>query len=217
MRSPRRCGLLVLLALALSAPKSGAQEAPATKHRSLLHVVAYAVGGSIIGAWSGYMTAQVVRSDWQDGPGRSAQRLRFSLAGAGIGLIAGTLIGRRHTDVNPTLPPRPQITPPLTSPITAEDIATSSARSVTELVRQLRPQWLRSRGRSVLRTNADPVEAHGVRVYLNDGLLGGLDALDQVSIDAVTRVEFFDVGPAVLRWGAGNEDGAILLTTRAPP
>jgi hypothetical protein len=44
-------------------------------------------------------------------------------------------------------------------------------------------------------------------------LLGGLDTLDEVSIDAVTGVQFFDAAAAVLRWGAGNEDGAILLST----
>ncbi len=193
-------------------------QAQSTEHRSVLHVVAYAVGGSLIGAWAGYMTAQVARSDWDNAPGRSAQRIRFSLAGAGVGLVAGTLIGRRQSEPGPTLPPAPQTAPPLlTRPITEREIDSSTARSVTELVRQLRPQWLRSRGTDVLRTNADPTYAHGVRVYLNGSLLGGLDVLDQVSIDAVTRVEFFDVGPAVLRWGAGNEDGAILLTTRYAP
>jgi hypothetical protein len=190
-----------------------AQTAP-PGHRSVLHVVAYAAGGSLLGAWAGYMTSQVARSDWEGGAG--AQRLRFSVAGAGIGLVAGILVGNRRGEPAPAFPRGPRSAPPvITQPITAEEIGASSARSVTELLRQLRPQWLRSRGRDVLRLNADPTEAHGVRVYLNGGLLGGLDALDQVSIDAVTSVQFFDTGPAILRWGAGNEDGAILLTTRA--
>lgn len=209
--------LLVFPVLALGAAPLASQDAPAPRHRSVLHVAAYAAGGSLLGAWSGYMTSQVATSDWEDRAGRGAQRVRFSVVGAGLGLLVGALVGRRAEPAL-TLPRGPRSAPPLiTQPITAEEIRASSARSVTELLRLLRPQWLRSRGRDVLRPNADPTEAHGVRVYLNGGLLGGLDALDEVSIDAVTGVQFFDAGPAVLRWGAGNEDGAILLTTSATP
>ena len=136
--------------------------------------------------------------------------------GGGIAIITLAHFRTLYSRVSQAPPFKPQtVAADMSRPITADEINSSSARTVTELVRQLRPQWLRSRGTDVLRPNVDPTEAHGVRVYLNDGLLGGLDALDQVSIDAVTRVEFFDVGPAVLRWGAGNEDGAILLTTRS--
>jgi hypothetical protein len=63
----------------------------------------------------------------------------------------------------------------------------------------------------------DPLAAPGVRVYLNGNLFGGLDALDQVAVDALTGVAFLDGSAAVLRFGTGNEDGAILLSTRPEP
>ena len=69
----------------------------------------------------------------------------------------------------------------------------------------------------VLRVGGNPPAANGVQVYLDGELLGGLSTLDQVSIDLVTGIQFIDPGPAVLRWGAGNEDGAILLTTQEAP
>jgi hypothetical protein len=53
----------------------------------------------------------------------------------------------------------------------------------------------------------------GVRVYVNGELLGGLETVDEVLIHAVTRIEFLDAAAAVLRWGAANDDGQILLTT----
>ena len=181
-------------------------------------MVAYAVGGALVGGWSGYVASQVTWSDWQNGAGRRAQRIRFSVIGAGLGLLAGTFIGSRHTQSSPSLPRWPQAAPPgITRPITADEIRASSARTVTDLVRQLRPQWLRSRGEDMLRPNADRLEAHGRRVYLNGSLLGGLDAIDQISVYALTGVEFYDTTAAVLRWGAGNEDGAILLTTQPTP
>ncbi len=200
--------------LAAAALPASAQTAPQPRHRSLLRVAAHAAGGALIGGWAGYVTSQVAWSDWQDGAGRSAQRIRFSATGAALGLLAGVMIGRGGTQAVPPPAQGPRLAPQITRPITADEIRASSARTVTELLRALRPQWLRSRGVDVLRPNEDPLAAHGVRVYLNGELLGGLEALDQVSIDAVTGVEFFAAAAAILRWGAGNGDGAILFTTR---
>lgn len=140
------------------------------------------------------------------------------MTGAALGLVAGVMVGRRARGAAPVPGERPSVAPlPNTGPITAEEIRTASAPSVTELVRARRPQWLRSRGADVLRPSRDPLASSGVRVYLNGGLLGGLETLDQVSVYAVTRVEFFDAAAAILRWGAGHNDGAILLTTGAAP
>lgn len=219
----RTC-FLVLLLLALGGSHARAQSplplqnptiaAQATKHHSALHVALYTTGGALVGGWAGYVASQVAWSDWRNEPGRREQRLRFSLAGATLGLVGGFLIGHRTPAPDRVIAEAP---PPdaRQDPITEREIRASSARYLSQLVREIRPQWFRSRGRDVIRPNPDPVEAPGVRVYLNGGLLGGLDTLDQVSIDAVTRIEFFESGAAVLRWGAGNEDGAILLTTRA--
>lgn len=207
----RACVLVLPL---LGAVPMWAQTAPQPRHRSVLHVAAHAAGGALLGGWSGYVASQVAWSDWRDGAGRGAQRIRFSVTGATLGLLAGALIGGRGTRAGPAPAQRPQVAPPIiTGPISADEIHASSARTVTELLRQLRPQWLRSRGTDVLRGNADPLAAHGVRVYLNGGLLGGLNTLDQVSTDAITGVQFLDAAAATLRWGAGHPDGAILLTT----
>lgn len=188
--------------------------APPREHHSTLHVVLWAVGGAIVGGWTGYVASQVVRSDWSTADGRSTLRLRFSLAGAGLGFVGGYLAGR-HEPARSPIPAWPP-TELRQRPITEAAIRASAARSVTELLREKRPQWLQERGVDVLRPRSDSLSPPpGRRVYLNGQLLGGLKALDDVSIDAVTRIEFFDAGAAVVRWGAGNEDGAILLLTGA--
>lgn len=207
---------IVLSLLAAGAVPMSAQTAPQPRHRSLLRVAAHAAGGALIGGWAGYVASQVAWSDWQDGAGRGAQRIRFSVTGAALGLLGGVTIGRRGTPAVPP-PQGPRLAPQITRPIAADEIRASSARTVTELLRALRPQWLRSRGADVLRQNSDPLATHGVRVYLNGGLLGGLETLDQVSIYAVTSVEFLDAAAAIFRWGAGHDDGAILLTTGGVP
>jgi hypothetical protein len=201
-----------------------AQEPAPPRHGSLWSVAAHAAGGALLGGWSGYMVAQVAWSDWQHPEGRRAQRVRFSVTGAALGLLAGAMIGR-HAPAGALVPgDRPQVVPMYhTNSITAEEIRASSARTPTELLRALRPQWLRSRGIDVLRVGQDsvlneaPLTARGVRVYLNGGLLGGLDALDQVSVYSITGVQFLEAAAATLRWGAGHDDGAILLTTSAAP
>lgn len=181
-------------------------------HHSALHIALWAVGGAIVGGWTGYVASQVARSDWSNAGGRGALRLRFSLGGAGLGLIGGFLAGH-HAPTRSPIPAWPQ-TDIGQGPITEKDIRASTARSVTELLRDKRPQWLRERGVDVLQPRTDPPSnIRGRRVYVNGQLLGGLRALDDVSIDVVTRIEFLDAGAAVSRWGAGNEDGAILLTT----
>lgn len=181
-------------------------------HHSALHIALWAVGGAIVGGWTGYVASQVARSDWSDASGRGGMRLSFSLTGAGLGLIGGYFAGRHTPTISPT-PARPP-TYLRGGPLTEKEIRVSTARSVTELLREKRPQWLLQRGVDVLHGLNDPLSTNsGRRVYLNGQLLGGLQALDDVSIEVVTRIEFLDAGAAVVRWGPGNEDGAILLTT----
>lgn len=163
----------------------------------------------------GFFASQVVRSDWQNEPGRREMRTRYSVIGAGVGLLAGFVIGH-HSSVKPApglLTPGPAPGPG-DAPITAEQIRASSARSIRELLREVRPRWLRSRGLDVIHESNEVARPRGVQVYLNNGLLGGLDTLDEVSIDTVTEIRFLDAAAATLRWGVGNEDGAILLSTR---
>ena len=225
--------LPILPFLAVGAVQVSAQAPPPPARRSLLLVVAHAAGGALVGSWAGYVTAQVAWSDWRGGAGRSAQRIRFSVTGAALGLLAGTLVGTRGKKDGPAPVRMPRVQrPSAAGPITTDEIRASSARTVTELLRALRPLWLRSRGADVLRPDLPPVgdsptsgavladdprAASGVRVYLNGTLLGGLDALDQVSIHSITGVQFFAAAAATLRWGAGNEDGAIVLSTALAP
>jgi hypothetical protein len=192
------------------ATSSFAPSSPPSAHRSFAHVSLYTVGGAIVGGWAGFVGAQVVWSDWRDDPGRRDQRVRFSVAGAAIGLVAGLVIGTRGPAVVSSMP---AVSGPTRQAISEEEIRSSGARSLWQLLSEMRPQWLRSRGVDVLAPRPDPLKTSGVRVYLNGELLGGLDTLDEVMIDAVTRIEFLDATAAVLRWGAGNDDGAILLTT----
>ena len=87
----RVCRLVVPLLFAATLPLSAPTDSATSsfrRHQSLLHVLGYAAGGMVLGGWGGYMTSQLVRSDWTDTTGRGAERLRFSLGGAAVGLLA---------------------------------------------------------------------------------------------------------------------------------
>lgn len=213
--------LLVPLFLSITLPLS-AQTKPATssfrRHQSLLHVMGYAAGGMVLGAWGGYMTSQIARSDWTDTTGRGVERLRFSLGGAALGLLAGIFLGTRGSRIVLTPPGPPRLPPPANGPITAEQIRRSQARTLSDLLRELRPQWLRAAGTRVLLPNGQETTARGgTRVYLNGVLLGGLETLDRVPIDSVAGIRFMNGQAAALRYGASVEDGVILLTTAPGP
>jgi len=210
LSAPAGAGLLGQAPEGGATPDYASPPPPPAQH-SALHVALYTVGGAIVGGWTGYVGAQVAWSDWRNEPGRGNQRLRFSLAGAAVGMVAGLVIGTRAPAAAAPVPAVPVSS---REAITEPVIRASAARSLTQLLREVRPQWLRARGVDVLTPSRDRLQADGVRVYLNGELLGGLDTLDEVLIDAVTRIEFYDAGAAVLRWGAGNEDGAILVTTQ---
>lgn len=181
---------------------------------SALHVVLFATGGTVVGGWTGFVASQVVWSDWRNEPGRRAIRTRYSIVGAAVGLLAGVLIGSHSkSKPAPRLGPLAPDPASVDAPITAEQIRKSSARTIRELLLEMRPRWLHSRGLDVIRESNEPDQPRGIRVYLNGYLLGGLDAIDGVSIDTVTEIRFFEPAAATVRWGAGNEDGAILLST----
>jgi len=217
----RVCRLLLPLVLTVTLPLSAQTDpapSPYRRHQSLLHVVGYAAGGMVLGAWGGYMASQVARSDWTDTTGRGAERLRFSLGGAALGLLAGVFLGTRGGRIVLAPPGRPRLPLPTNGPITAEQIRSSPARTLSELLRELRPRWVRERGTEILLPNGSELAATGgVQVYLNGTLIGGLQALDKVPIDAVTEIQFMDGQSAALRYGAAAEEGAILLTTAAGP
>ena len=117
-----------------------------------------------------------------------------------------------------THPGSPRLPRPTNGPITAQEIRNSPARTLSQLLHELRPQWVRAEGTQILLPNGAVTAARGgVQVYLNGALIGGLQALDKVSIDAVTGIQFLSGQTAALRYGANAEDGAILLTATVGP
>jgi hypothetical protein len=96
--------------------------------------------------------------------------------------------------------------------LTAEEIEGSRSAGWTawDLIAKLRPEYLRSRGPSSLRSLA-PVTAV---VYVDEMRFGELDALRTMSVDQIARIQYLNASDATTRFGTDHFGGAILITTK---
>lgn len=96
--------------------------------------------------------------------------------------------------------------------LTAEEIQTSRAPGWTahELIAQLRPEYLRSRGVVSLRSTGPATAA----VYLDGLRFGQLESLRTLSATQILRIEYINAADATTRFGTDHVGGAILISTK---
>lgn len=95
-----------------------------------------------------------------------------------------------------------------TNIITAEEITTTSSTNAYDLIRSLRPLWLRGRGqKSIYNTTASyPV------VYVNGVRYGTPETLSGISTANITLVKFLNTNEATILYGLDHASGAIMIT-----
>jgi outer membrane receptor for ferrienterochelin and colicin len=103
--------------------------------------------------------------------------------------------------------------------ITAEEIAAHPARDLYELVRALRPVWMRGNAASITDIRRDPENGQrDIRarlVVMHDGSrMGELEELRRIPIETVGEVRYLDSRDAVARYGGEFSGGAILVNSR---
>lgn len=96
--------------------------------------------------------------------------------------------------------------------LAAEEIATSRVPGWTahDMIAQLRPEYLRSRGVSSIRTREPDVAV----VYLDGMRFGELESLRTLSATQILRIEYINAADATTRFGTDHVAGAILLSTK---
>ncbi len=90
------------------------------------------------------------------------------------------------------------------------ELSRTPGSSAWDLIAQLRPQFLRSRGPASLR-DASPSTAV---VYLDNVLFGDIASLRTISADSIVRIEYVNAADATTRFGSDRSGGAILLLSR---
>jgi hypothetical protein len=94
--------------------------------------------------------------------------------------------------------------------ITQREIEESALLDAFEIVRALRPEFLRTRGTSSFRVT-DPVEA---QVYVDGVRTGNPDTLRRLPRDVLREIRYIDAREATTRYGTGHGAGAILVATK---
>ena len=87
------------------------------------------------------------------------------------------------------------------------------ATNALQIIEQLRPQMLRSRGSSSLTPGATSEDALP-RVYVDDISYGNLNSLSNINSVSIREIRFIKAADATTRWGTGNIGGVILVTTK---
>ena len=124
------------------------------------------------------------------------------------GIIMGMVVGGVLLAVASCLPPQEGRDPSSGDVIDREAVEASNVSgSAYDLVRTLRPEWLRVRGRATL---GYP------RIYVDGLRRSGRpeEALGSISVRLVQRVQYLSTQEATARFGTGHEHGALLVETR---
>ena len=86
----------------------------------------------------------------------------------------------------------------------------SNSSNAMQVIRRLRPAWLRARGSNSF-TSAGAMYAV---VYVdNIRRPGGLSALFNIPVGEIRTMEFISPANATTRWGTGHQSGVILVVT----
>jgi hypothetical protein len=94
------------------------------------------------------------------------------------------------------------------SVITAEMIERHGGNDTFEIVRSIRPRWLRARGQDSLRSPSV------VQVYMDNIRMGGPESLRGVQVTSIREIRWHSATEATQRWGTGHGAGVIQVVTR---
>jgi hypothetical protein len=100
------------------------------------------------------------------------------------------------------------------SVITAEEIARSSGQNAYEVIKELRPRFLQSRGATTpgpgayTRVSLEPV------VYVDERRLSSFNELSQVPVSQIGEIRHYGAAEATAKWGTGHSAGAIQILVK---
>jgi hypothetical protein len=92
--------------------------------------------------------------------------------------------------------------------ISARELSRHESDNAYDLIRKLRPQWLRGRDSKSTRY----LEVSYPVVYINKTRHGEIDSLHHISTQEIKEIKFFQSSAAAIMFGLSNVGGAILIT-----
>jgi hypothetical protein len=93
--------------------------------------------------------------------------------------------------------------------LTYEQIAATNYTDAYQVVSALRSNWMNNRGTDTIL--GSPTQ---VLVYLDDARYGGVEALRNIPVSAISYIRHYDGIAATARWGLDHGAGVIYVSTR---
>lgn len=94
--------------------------------------------------------------------------------------------------------------------ITAEEIAATNVATAGDVIRQLRPNWLQSRGPVSITRGAPELPV----IYVDEVRSSDPEALDRIARQIVFEIRYLNGRDATTLYGMGHGGGAIMVRTR---
>jgi hypothetical protein len=129
--------------------------------------------------------------------------------------MAPVTVRAQMTDTAAASKPKPKPPRPKANLISAEEIATldGTIQTAYGVVQRLRPAMLRVRSGSTSRSDngmtSIDASANEVQVYLDNQKMGGLRALEDITISQILEIKYLSPNDATTLFGTGNTAGAI--------
>jgi hypothetical protein len=92
-----------------------------------------------------------------------------------------------------------------------DELARSNYANLYDAVAGLRRNWLQTRGAGSFNNPSQ------IKVYLDNVMLGGPDALRNLVPGSVTYLKYYDGIAATTRWGTDHGAGVIFVSARPAP
>jgi hypothetical protein len=93
--------------------------------------------------------------------------------------------------------------------ILREEIAATNMGNMADVIQQLRPQYLRSRGQTSINLPADQIA-----VYMDNVHMGTTSVLSTIGAGGVIRVEFVRGAETGFKFGLDHQAGVIHIITK---
>lgn len=93
--------------------------------------------------------------------------------------------------------------------LTLEEIQSSHQHDAHDIIRGLRPNWLRVRGPNSFQT------PNPIIVYVDGNRIGGPEVLSTIPKLNIQEIRFYSAPEAQARFGLNNTNGAIAIRTRS--
>jgi hypothetical protein len=98
--------------------------------------------------------------------------------------------------------------------ITSEELAKSTGQNAYEIIKELRPRFLQSRGATAPGAGAYSRQPLDPVVYVDERRLATFAELSQIVVSQISEIRHYNASEATAKWGTGHSAGAILIVSK---